>query len=217
MNETKEPRSYQSSIRERQSLETRERILKAVGDLMVTDPEQAFSIDDVARQAGVNRRTVFRHFADKGQLIDAFWAQTNRGLGVQFWPRSEADLIRLPESLFEALESIGGIVRASHLSAAGREMLLRANIERQAAFRESLASVTADMSALRARQLQATIQLLFSATAWQTMRDYWGLSAREAGEACSWAIEAILKAAKEAPPASDGESGQGGPGHEGAK
>lgn len=188
---------YESALRADQSRMTRERILDGVRILFERDPQAAFSVDEVSEVSGVNRRTIFRHFPTKDALLQEFWARTNASLGVRFWPESIGDLTAMPPDLFEALEGIEGIVRASHASGAGHEMRLKANDERVAAFRSSLKPLMERLDPLRARQLEAVVQLLFSATAWMTMKDYWGLNGREAGEAAAWAIGALLEAADE--------------------
>ncbi len=187
---------YESPLREAQAQATRERVLAAVRGMLEADPESSLGFDEIAAASGVNRRTIFRHFPTKEALLAAFWQSANASLGVRFWPESERDLVDLPPDLFASLDGIEGIVRASHSSGAGREMRLQANAERQAAFRKSLAGVTVGMKRQDARRLEAVVQLLFSATAWQTMHDYWGLSGRESGEAAAWAIDALLKAAR---------------------
>ena len=73
---------------------------------------------------------------------------------------------------------------------------LQANPQRQRAFRQSLAKISGGLDARTARRLEAVVQLLFSATAWQTMRDYWGFTGREAGEAAAWAIDIVINEAR---------------------
>lgn len=188
--------NYYSPLRADQTQATRERILVGVRTMFEEDPETALNFERLAEVSGVNRRTIFRHFPTKEDLLSAFWASANASLGVQFWPRSEADLVDLPLALFTALDKIEGIVRASHSSSAGRHMRLQANAERQAAFEKSLAGITADLPPDRAKEFLASVQLMFSATAWQTMKDYWGLTGEEAGKATEWAIRALLDAAR---------------------
>ncbi|WP_157949031.1 TetR/AcrR family transcriptional regulator [Neorhizobium huautlense] len=187
---------YESPLRTEQAQQTRERILAGVRAILESDPDSALGFDELAEVSGVNRRTIFRHFPTKEDLLSAFWQSTNASLGVRFWPESERDLVDLPPALFASLDGIEGIVRASHASGPGRQMRLQANDERQAAFKRSLSDVSSLLQPERARQLEATVQLLFSATAWQTMKDYWGLSGEEAGRAAAWAIGALLDAAR---------------------
>lgn len=208
MNTRQQTRTYESAIRREQVDATRQRILAAVGALLDQNPEHAFSLDEVASAAGISRRTIFRYFATKEELIDAFWLHINASSGAGF-PRSEEDLVCRPVELFESLESVAGVVRASHLSAAGYAMRLRAGEERRAAFRTCLADVTAGMPPEEAVKLEAVIQLLYSATAWLTFKDYWGLSGREGGEAVSWAIRTLINEAKRKKHAMDSESTKG--------
>ncbi len=55
----------------------------------------------------------------------------------------------------------------------------------------ALSSLPAD----RARTVEALAHLLYSASAWETLKDYGGLTGIEAGEAASWALQTILSAA----------------------
>jgi len=194
---TRSVTKYESPLRAEQAQATRKRILAGVRAMFEQDPDSQLGFDELAAVSGVNRRTIFRHFPTKEALLEAFWNETNASLGVRFWPETEEDLTALPRELFASLDGIEQIVRASHASGAGRQMRLQANAERQAAFRRSLSAVTTSMSPERARQLEASVQLLFSATAWQTMKDYWGLTGEQAGEAAAWAIRVLLDAARQ--------------------
>ncbi|TIS88770.1 TetR/AcrR family transcriptional regulator [Mesorhizobium sp.] len=196
MNSQEMTQKYESPLRAEQAQATRERILAAVRTMLERNPYSLLGFDELAVVSGVNRRTIFRHFPTKEALLEAFWASINSSLGVRFWPEREQDLTDLPPDLFAALDAIEGVIRASHASATGREMRLQANAERQRAFRSSLTQVATGMDQKATRQLEAVVQLLFSATAWQTMKDYWGLTGREAGEAAAWAIRALLNTAK---------------------
>lgn len=183
-------------LREAQAEATRERILAGVEALIIAEPEADFSFEALAAASGVNRRTIFRHFPDKAALLAAFWTRANKRLGACHWPETEADLTALPPVLFAALDKIEPIVRAAHASGPARDMRLQANAERQAAFRTALAEIAAGLPAERARALEAAVQLLFSATAWLTIKDYWNLSGQQAGEAAARAIDALLEAAR---------------------
>jgi glycosyltransferase involved in cell wall biosynthesis len=68
------------SLRDRQREETRDQILKAVGRQLETRSLEDLSFAEIARDAGVGERTVYRHFPTKEALLGAFWA----------WMQSEA-------------------------------------------------------------------------------------------------------------------------------
>ena len=68
------------NLRDRQRAETREQILRAVGRQLETRSLEDLSFSDIARDAKVGERTVYRHFPTKEALLGAFWA----------WMQSEA-------------------------------------------------------------------------------------------------------------------------------
>jgi len=73
-------RPYQARERQRQVDAGREKILAAARDLLDGDDGEAFSIDAVARRAGVARMTVYNQFESKaGLLEDLFDSIAERG------------------------------------------------------------------------------------------------------------------------------------------
>lgn len=62
------------NLRDRQREETREQILRAVGRQLETRSLEDLSFAEIARDAGVGERTVYRHFPTKEALLGAFWA-----------------------------------------------------------------------------------------------------------------------------------------------
>lgn len=187
-------RRYESPLRQAQAEETRRRILAAVETLLQAEPEKPLSFDAVAAASGVERRTVFRHFPNKDALLAAFWTWLNQRVALRTWPETEADLRTMPAETFAGFDRHEGVIRAALASASGREMRMGVNADRQAAFRASLAAAARGVDPRRAEHAAAVAQLLYSASAWQSLKDYWGLDGREAGEAVSWAIGALAEA-----------------------
>src|SRR3990167_4865332 len=62
------------NLRDRQREETREQILRAVGRQLETRSLEDLSFAEIARDAEVGERTVYRHFPTKEALLGAFWA-----------------------------------------------------------------------------------------------------------------------------------------------
>lgn len=196
MSSSNVPYARKISLRDEQARVTRERILEAVRVIFEREPDIAFSFDDLSREAGVSRRTIYRYFKDKDELLDAFLSRTNELLGVPVWPSSEADLVNLPPGLFEALEKNSGTIHALNVSVAGREVRLRDNKARQAAFRKSLEDASKNLGPQHKAYLEAVVHLLFTTSAWQIMKDHWNLEGREAGKASAWVIGILLEAAR---------------------
>jgi AcrR family transcriptional regulator len=79
-------RRYDSPVRRRRAAETRERIIAAGAELLHGFPVwnwRALTIGRVAERAGVNERTVYRHFAGERELRDAVLARLEEEAGVQ--------------------------------------------------------------------------------------------------------------------------------------
>jgi glycosyltransferase involved in cell wall biosynthesis len=68
------PSRYVSSLRDRQKAETHDQILGAVGRKLETGNLDDLSFAEIAAEAGVGERTVYRHFPTREALMGAFWA-----------------------------------------------------------------------------------------------------------------------------------------------
>ncbi|WP_331649431.1 TetR/AcrR family transcriptional regulator [Dokdonella sp.] len=77
------PRPYSSAVRSAAADETRARILAAARDVLAGGPGQpAFSLDGVARVAGVTRLTVYNRFESKRGLLEALFDDIARAGGL---------------------------------------------------------------------------------------------------------------------------------------
>ncbi|GAB5427635.1 MAG: hypothetical protein Devi2KO_10940 [Devosia indica] len=193
-------------MRQAYAQETRERILVAVAELMRQAPDGAISFDELARVAGVERRTVFRHFANKDDLLDAFWVWLNAQVVGKTLPERYADLLQLPVEAFAGFDRQEGIIRASLHTPSGREMRLRTLEERRHAFSAALAPMLAGADREDAQRLEQVVHALFSAATWETLKDYCGLSGDEAGRTVTWAIQALTETVQKRAAGQDGRA-----------
>jgi len=190
------PRRYHSPLRAAQVRETQESILQGVATWMQQKPHGELTLDGIAKLAGIERRTVHRHFPTKEDLLAAFWTWINHKITPQTLPSSLGELLAAPRETFTRFDAEEGLIRASLHSAAGRDMRLAGVPARQEAFRESLREVTRTASAAERRNLECVAHALYSAAAWETMRDYAGVSGKEAGAAVSWALTTLAEAVR---------------------
>lgn len=189
-------------MRQAKADETRERILSAFAAVMAKSGDGQVSFDELAVEAGVERRTVFRHFPSRDDLLRAFWVWINRRVTPQPMPERTADFGRLPTEAFTGFDRDEAIIRASLHTPAGREMRLTALPERRRRFRAALTEVSAGLSPSDRASLEAIAHLLYSAAAWETLKDYCGLTGREAGRTVAWAFERIVAGLGESTPRS---------------
>lgn len=187
-------KTYDSPLRRRQQAATRDTILEAASAIVEERGLDGLSYAAVAARAGVQERTIYRHFPTRADLLDSFWAWVNREAGIAGFPRDEGELRRLPPEVYEGFDRRAGMMAALVYSEAGRGFRLRVNAERQTAYRAALADRLRGLDPAVADRVCAVMQLLYSATAWATMRDFWQLDGRAAGETVAWAIECLLAA-----------------------
>lgn len=189
-------RTYHSPLREARARETRERILAATADWLRRDAHGEFTLDAIAREAGIERRTVFRHFATREALLADFWEWINHRLAPRALPASLEELIAAPREAFAQFDGEEGVVRGSLHTPAGRAMRMAVVPERRRAFRKALREAVRTATPAERRRLEAVVHALYSAAAWETMRDYAGVTGEEAGEAASWAIAVLVDAVR---------------------
>jgi len=199
-----EHRTYTSPLRRARALETRERILEGVAAWLQLDAPGELTLEAVAEEAGVERRTIFRHFATREALLEAFWVWINARIAPRTLPGSLDELIAAPRAAFAKFDGEEGVIRASLHSAAGRAMRMAAVPARRAAFRAALREATRGATAAERRRLEAVVHALYSASAWEAMRDYAGVSGVQAGEAASWALAVLVDAVRDSAPRQPG-------------
>ena len=184
------------SHRARQRDATADLILEAVGRCLEDVELSDLTFTQVARAAGLGERTIYRHFPNKEALLDGWWRAHKARIGQESFPDTLAALLNFPPRAFPAFDEDAEIIKGTILSPQGRAMTLARNDARQAAIRTAVSAEISDLSEEKVLEICAIVQLLQSATAWLTMRDYWGLSGTQSGQAASRAIQAIIHSAR---------------------
>ncbi|MFN6954655.1 MAG: cupin domain-containing protein [Acetobacteraceae bacterium] len=186
------PRRYNAAGRKAKARETEDRILAALAARLAADPAADISFDALAEAAGVERRTVFRHFPSRAALLGAFWSWIAERLGGEAMPTRPEDFLILPPRVFASFDTEDGLIRASLHTPSGQEMRSSRIGIRRDAFAAALAPATGRLPAEDAARIQALAHLLYSAAAWETLKDYAGLSGKAAGETVAWAFRRLL-------------------------
>ena len=194
MDVVEQKRTYSSPLRAEQQEATRARILDAVAELMSDPAQPELTFGALAKHAQVSERTVYRHFATKDELLEAFWVYINEQLGMAHYPETVEELLAVLPSVYTGFDLRAGLIRAHLASTAGREMRERVAPKRREIFLRMLETYTAGLPASRQREACAIAQLLFSPRAWDSLEENWGMSGLEAAEACAWALHTLLGA-----------------------
>ncbi|HZZ93074.1 MAG TPA: TetR/AcrR family transcriptional regulator [Usitatibacter sp.] len=76
------PRAYRSKARAEGASETRARIVDAARELLGATPYAPFSLEAVARKAGITRLTVYNQFGGRRALLEAVFDQVASNAGL---------------------------------------------------------------------------------------------------------------------------------------
>jgi AcrR family transcriptional regulator len=95
-------RRYNSSVRDAAAVEKRDRVLRAAAALLRKDV--GFSLDAVAKAAGVTRLTVYNHFGSRRGLLEAVFDEIARQGGLE--RIEQALVIKDPRAALDRLVEI---------------------------------------------------------------------------------------------------------------
>jgi AcrR family transcriptional regulator len=140
-------RSYDSSRRRAQALETRRAVLRAAHDLFVEQGYGATTIADVARTAGVSPETIYATFKNKATLLHRVWDVTVGGDDeeVVFHERPEIQAVRAEPDLAKRF-----MMHARMSTATARRMTpFRLAVQAAAGSEPSAAEMLAEMDQQR--------------------------------------------------------------------
>jgi AcrR family transcriptional regulator len=183
---------YHSPLREAQAAATSQRILEAVGVVLERGEEPTYAL--VAEAAGCQERTVYRHFPTREQLAAAFWDWQYSILGPRDWSLgTEAELVALIDRSFRAFDEHPELVKAMLHTRHGRDARLSENDERRAMAQRCVDDAVPGLSRRQRRQAAAATQLLFSAAAWEVLRDYWDMDGEQSAATVSLALTAMFE------------------------
>jgi len=187
----KVPTRYHSPLRQAQAAATRAQILQACAAVMQRGADLTFSA--VAAAAGVQERTVYRHFPTKADLEAGLWAWIIVNVShADFNAQSEDGLVASMRASFTGFDTAAPLIQAMLHSGQGLEIRRRQQPARRAMFEACVtAAVPRAPVELRTRAA-AALQVLYSAPAWELLRSFWGMDAVQAADVIDLAIRALL-------------------------
>jgi AcrR family transcriptional regulator len=186
-----DPKIEKPPLRSRQTAATREEILDVAMRLLSSGAHHSFSHESIAKAAGMGARTVYRHFPDRAELLQALWLRLRDSTEIRF-PAREEDVVSFARLVFQAFDEHELVVRAVLRSPAGMEVRDRGGVEGRSAFAQSLSDLLAEFGATERARAVAVFVAIYSAPFWQLLRDRGGLTGPEAQEAAAWLIELLL-------------------------
>ena len=168
-------------MRRQRAAETRERIIAAGAELLHGFPVwnwRALTVRGVAERAGVNERTVYRHFANERELRDAVMARLEEEAGVELEGLALDDIQR------RTPRGSSSTCRRSRSSRARRDDPTLARPRTGASATRSLAAVTpSDRGLVRRRPRRsppAMLDVLWSVASYERLVVDWDLDPKDA-------------------------------------
>jgi len=195
-------RRYDNTLRRERAAQTRDRIVAAGAELLRQSSIRdwrALTIRGVAERAGVNERTVFRHFANERALRDAVMHRLEEHAGV--------DLAQLRlDGIGEATARILRLVASHPLDArpALDPTLADANRRQHEALLDAVEEHAAQWPPEDRALAAAMFDVLWSVSSYERLVVDWHLDREEAIRAITWVVGLLQQAVSEGrrPPAS---------------
>ena len=187
----------QSTLRRRHADLTTAAILDTLRHHLEQGDADELSMEDLADEAGVSRRTLYRYFPSRTHLLDAAgsWIRDevlqlpievgNEGIAASF--RAAAARLNEHPRLARALLRTG----------TGRAMRSGYRTQRIDAIRRALRRDIPGLSRRDLDRAAAVLGYLCSSNAWITIQDESGLDASAAQASVVWAIETLLACLRE--------------------
>jgi AcrR family transcriptional regulator len=188
-------RRYDATLRRRQAAGTRERIVAAGSELLHGSPIRdwrALTVRSVAERAGVNERTVYRHFVSERGLRDAVMHRLEEESGIDLAGLRLEDVADVAARIFEHVSAYPRKPRPPldpTLSEAGerqRQALLGAVAARTARWPEADRVVAAAM-----------LDVLWGVASYERLVIDWRLDRAQAIRGIAWVIGLIEQAIRQ--------------------
>jgi AcrR family transcriptional regulator len=185
-------RRYDSPIRRQRAAETRDRIVTAGAELLHGFPIwnwRALTVRAVAERAGVNERTVYRHFAYERELRDAVLELLEEEAGVDLMGLTLDDVGEVTARILEYSSSFPLAPRTER-----DETVAAANARQREALLAAVAEHTADWSQVDRALAAATFDVLWSPVSYERIVVDWDVDPKEAIRGITWVVGLIQAA-----------------------
>jgi AcrR family transcriptional regulator len=188
-------RRYDNTLRRERAVQTRDRIVTAGVDLLRRSSIRdwrALTIRGVAERAGVNERTVYRHFANERALRDAVMQRLEEQAGVEL---TELHLERIADATAHMFRHIAAFPSGrrpaldptlANASRRQHEALIGAVDERTPSWPEADRILAAAM-----------FDVLWAVASYERLAVDWHLDREEAIRAVTWVIDLLREAVAE--------------------
>jgi AcrR family transcriptional regulator len=187
------------SLRQEQTALTSGRILEAAAAAIAEDGPSALSLGAVAARAGISERTLYRHFANKRELIEGLVRWVYDEVARDFSPaafHSPADIVASIRPSFEQLDRLKDFYAVLQMLPEATDAMREDQAVRRDDVSRGMEPVTSSLPEERRRAIVAVAHLLTSSRALYFLQQIWDMDSDEAAAACAWAVEVVAAAAE---------------------
>jgi AcrR family transcriptional regulator len=180
-------------LRVRQATAAREAILEALVALLEREEPDQISMDTVAERAGTSRRTLYRYFPTRDDLLAAAgdWIFEHR---IKL-PPEVCRAQDIPDSFIQASDELARHPRLARVllnSTAGQSIHGTRRARRTRSIQAALAEITNHLPDDQATERAALISHLCSSRSWITLQDETAIDSAAARRAVAWALRTLI-------------------------
>lgn len=188
-------RSYDGTLRRQRAGETRQRIIDAGTELLHSATIRDWNrltVRAAAERAGVNERTVYRHFGNERGLRDAVMHRLEDDAGIVLEGMTLGNIAKVAAQIFEHVSSYP-IEPRPLLD----PTLIDANHRQRAALMGAVVARTAEWPSGDQVLAAAMFDVLWSVASYERLVVDWQLDPEQAIRGVSWVIGLVEKAVEE--------------------
>ncbi len=188
------------TLRDSHKRTTRDRIVRAVAELVADAHPAAISVPAVAKRAGVGVATVYRYFPSKEALLDAsamVLGDDAKLTSLDAYPTTFDELTSLLPDQFAAIARQIPLARNQLASPLGRQLRQVRWEAKQAAVTAALQGSGIDPTSTEGQRFAAIADVLTSSTAVLELHDKAGIPIDEAADHVLWALAVLERATQE--------------------
>jgi AcrR family transcriptional regulator len=185
-------RRYDSPIRRQRAAETRDRIVLAGAELLHGYPIwnwRALTVRAVAERAGVNERTVYRHFASERDLRDAVLQRLEEEAGVDLRGLTLDGVSAVTARILEYSSSFPLVPRTERDAT-----VAAANARQRSALLAAVTEHTRGWSEDDRALAAAMFDVLWSPVSYERIVVDWDVDAKEAIRGITWVVGLVRAA-----------------------
>ncbi|MDQ6900854.1 MAG: TetR/AcrR family transcriptional regulator [Candidatus Dormibacteraeota bacterium] len=180
-----------TDLRSRQAELARQSIIEALVQHLKAGDVDDVAMEDLAREAGLSRRTVYRYFKTRDELFAAAGEAIADRIGFPI-EVSDVGIVQSFREASTALAREPQLARALLRTSTGRGVRSGYRAARVEAIRRAVEEATGDRATQAMVGAAGVIAYLASSNAWVTVQDESAITAEEAQVAVAWGIETLL-------------------------